>query len=44
MPYKANCMFGFFKNNKSFHGVEPVNTEDIERNLIIYDARIKRNS
>jgi hypothetical protein len=44
MPYRANCMFGFLKNNKSFHGVEPVNTMDIERNLIIYDARVKRTN
>jgi len=34
--YEPNCMFGFFKTNNSFHGVEPI-LDDFERDLLIYD-------
>ncbi len=35
-PYMPNSALGFFKTNNSFHGVEPVIGEKIERNLIQY--------
>ena len=41
-PYKPNTLFGFFKTNNSFHGVEPIK-ENIRRDLLIYDVQyIKR--
>jgi hypothetical protein len=36
MPYLPNSMFAFFKNDKSWHGVEPVEP-GIERNLLLFD-------
>jgi hypothetical protein len=34
MPYKPNTMVAFFKNARSFHGVEPVTGQGLERRLI----------
>jgi hypothetical protein len=39
MPYLPNSMFAFFKNDKSWHGVEPVEP-GIERNLLLFDVYV----
>ena len=38
-PYKRNVMAGFFKNNISYHGVEPVKEQSFERNALAYILR-----
>ena len=40
MPYRSNSLFGFLKTDLSFHGVEPIEEEDIARDVILYDIRI----
>lgn len=35
-PFLPNSVFGFLKNDHSFHGVEPIRAENIERNLMNY--------
>lgn len=37
MPFKPNALFVFFKNAKSFHGVEPVTDPNTRRWLLLYD-------
>lgn len=41
MPYVPNALFAFPKTETSFHGVEPVAADDIERDLILYDVRLE---
>lgn len=43
MPFIPNSMFGFFKTDNSFHGVEPV-TDPIRRDLLLYDVKYKKIS
>jgi hypothetical protein len=40
MPYKRNTLFAFFKDERSFHGVEPIQDRNLERDLILYDVRV----
>jgi len=40
MPYRRNTLFAFFKNDISFHGVEPIPDQNIQRDLMLYDARV----
>jgi hypothetical protein len=42
MPYLPNSLFAFFKTSNSFHGVEPVNDFGAQRNLLLYDLRIRQ--
>lgn len=35
-PFYPNSAFGFIKSERSFHGVEPIQEEHIERNLLNY--------
>jgi len=37
MPFLPNTLFGFPKTANSFHGVEPVREEGVERWLLLYD-------
>ena len=39
MPYLPNTLFAFFKNDHSFHGVEPIRDKDYRRHLLLYDVR-----
>ena len=39
-PYQRNVMAAFFKNDVSFHGVEPVKEKDFERNALAYFIRV----
>jgi hypothetical protein len=41
MPYLPNTLFGFLKTQNSFHGVEPIKEEGIQRNLLLYDVRVR---
>ena len=43
MPYRPNSLFAFMKNDKSFHGVEPIADQDIQRDLLLYDIRLEPN-
>jgi hypothetical protein len=38
MPFVPNSLFVFFKNDMSFHGVEPVTDPDIRRWLLLFDV------
>jgi hypothetical protein len=40
MPYRPNSLFGFLKTDLSFHGVEPIEDDDIARDVILYDIRV----
>lgn len=44
MPYVPNALFAFLKTPNAFHGVEPVNDEGVQRNLLLYDVRIRGQS
>lgn len=37
VPFLPNSLFVFFKNEVSFHGVEPVKDEGVRRWLLLYD-------
>jgi len=41
MPYLPNTMFTFFKNDRSFHGVEPIQDPDCRRQLLFYDIKCR---
>ena len=41
MPYLPNTLFAFLKTPNAFHGVEPVNDAGAQRNLLLYDVRIR---
>ena len=36
MPCKANSMFAFARSDVSFHGVEPIQRQDAERDVLLY--------
>ncbi len=40
MPYRRNSLFAFFKDDSSFHGVEPIPDQNFERDLMLYDVRV----
>lgn len=42
MPFIPNSLFGFCKSDRSFHGVEPILEEGIERNLLNYYLKWER--
>jgi hypothetical protein len=42
MEYRRNSLFAFFKNDYSFHGVEPIADENVQRDLMLYDVRVMR--
>jgi hypothetical protein len=41
MPFVPNSVFAFAKTSASFHGVEPIAEEGVERNLLLYDLRFR---
>lgn len=43
-PFLPNSLFGFVKNTRSFHGVEPILEENVERHLMNYYLRWNHNS
>lgn len=40
MPYRPNSLFAFFKDERSFHGVEPIPDQNVKRDLMLYDVRV----
>ena len=40
MEYKPNTLFAFIKNDRSFHGVEPIGDEEVLRDILLYDIRV----
>ena len=44
MEFMPNSLFGFFKTDQSFHGVEQVTRTDIERNCLLYNIYVKPTS
>jgi hypothetical protein len=42
MPFLPNALFGFFKTDYSFHGVEEIKDERIERNVLLYNIYVKK--
>ncbi len=40
MEYKPNSLFAFIKNERSFHGVEPIGDENVQRDILLYDIRV----
>ncbi len=41
MPFRRNSLFCFLNTNASFHGVPPIRDENIQRDMILFVARIK---
>jgi hypothetical protein len=41
MPYVPNTLFGFFKTDQSFHGVEKIENGNIKRDLLLLDIYTK---
>jgi hypothetical protein len=39
MPYLPNALFAFMKTHNSFHGVEPIEEPEVQRDLLLYDIR-----
>lgn len=39
--YKPNALFGFVKSNRSFHGVERIDLPGVERNVLLYNIRLR---
>ncbi|MDB5808195.1 MAG: methyltransferase FkbM family [Betaproteobacteria bacterium] len=40
MEYRPNSLFAFIKNDRSFHGVEPIGDPDVLRDILLYDVRV----
>jgi hypothetical protein len=41
MPYRPNSVFAFMRTDQSFHGVEQIADEAVQRDILAYDIRIK---
>lgn len=41
VPYVPNTLFLFFKTDRAFHGVEPIEDANIERNLLLYNISVR---
>lgn len=41
-PYVPNALFVFFRTDRSFHGVEPIRDENVERNLLLYNIYVAK--
>lgn len=42
MPYVPNTLFAFMKTPNAFHGVEPIADAAVERALILYDVKLRK--
>ena len=40
MEYKPNTLFAFIKNDRSFHGVDPIGDQNVLRDILLYDVRV----
>jgi hypothetical protein len=41
MEYRRNSLFAFIKNDRSFHGVDPIPDKDVLRDVLLYDIRVE---
>jgi hypothetical protein len=41
MEYKRNSLFAFIKSDRSFHGVEPIGDNNVLRDILLYDIRVR---
>jgi hypothetical protein len=41
MPYRPNSLFAFVKTANSFHGVEPIAETAVQRDLLLYDIKVR---
>jgi hypothetical protein len=42
MEYRRNSLFAFIKNDHSFHGVDPIGDQQVERDVLLYDIRVEQ--
>lgn len=42
MEFVPNALFGFLKTDSSFHGVEEIGDQDIERNSLLYNIYVNK--
>ncbi len=42
MEYRRNSMFAFIKNDYSFHGVAPIGSQAVGRDVLLYDIRVQQ--
>lgn len=42
MPFVPNALLGFLKTDQSFHGVEAIEDQEIERNLLLYNIYVRK--
>jgi hypothetical protein len=42
MEYRPNTLFGFFKTDRAFHGVDPIADERVERDLLLYNIYVTK--
>jgi hypothetical protein len=42
MPFLPNALFAFFKSDRSFHGVEAIQDDGIERNALLYNIYVRK--
>ena len=42
MPFVPNALFGFFKSDRAFHGVEPIEAPGVERNALLYNIYVRK--
>jgi hypothetical protein len=42
MPFLPNALFGFFKTDHSFHGVEAIRADGVERNALLYNIYARK--
>lgn len=40
--YKPNSLFAFFKTDNSFHGVDPITDQGIQRDLLLYNIYVRK--
>lgn len=41
MDFRRNTLFAFIKNDHSFHGVEPIGSQPVGRDVLLYDIRVE---
>lgn len=44
MGYRRNTLFAFIKNDYSFHGVGRIDDKDVQRDVLLYDIRVERQT
>ncbi|HSD41823.1 MAG TPA: hypothetical protein VLD36_08140 [Burkholderiales bacterium] len=42
MPFRPNSLFGFLRTDRSFHGVDRINDEEVVRDLLLYNIYVPK--